>query len=124
MARIYLGILIVTILGLTYWKYTDMVSKIDQLKEEKIVLTIQLSEQENTIDTMEKKKELQDKTTKNLQESISTISKEKDAYLSILRRHDLTKLAAAKPGMIEKRVNNGIRILFKELENETNPANY
>ena len=37
-------------------------------------------------------------------------------YLDIFRRHNLTKLAAAKPGLIEKRVNKGTKEVFDAIE--------
>ena len=44
---------------------------------------------------------------------------ERDRYLDIFRRHDLSKLAAAKPGLIEPRVNNATKEVFDSLENDS-----
>lgn len=41
---------------------------------------------------------------------------EMDDYLSIFRRHDLTKLARLRPGMIEPRINNGTSEVFRTIE--------
>ena len=37
------------------------------------------------------------------------IEQEMNGYLDIFRRHNLNKLAIAKPGLIEKRVNDGTK---------------
>ena len=37
-------------------------------------------------------------------------------YLDIFKRHNLSKLAAAKPGLIEPRVNNGTKDVFDSIE--------
>ena len=40
-------------------------------------------------------------------------------YLDIFKRHNLTKLAAAKPGLIETRVNNGTKEVFEGIEQDS-----
>ena len=42
-----------------------------------------------------------------------------DDYLSIFKRHDLTKLARVKPGLIEPRINNGTKKVFESIENDS-----
>jgi hypothetical protein len=39
-----------------------------------------------------------------------------------LNNHDLTKLSAKKPGLIEKRINNATAKIFQELEDITNTS--
>ncbi|MDB4726390.1 hypothetical protein OAF54_03045, partial [bacterium] len=43
--------------------------------------------------------------------------REMNRYLGIFARHNLTKLAAAKPGLIETRVNRGTKDVFDSIEN-------
>ena len=40
-------------------------------------------------------------------------------YLDIFKRHNLSKLAIAKPGMIETRVNKGTKDVFDSIEKDT-----
>ena len=40
-------------------------------------------------------------------------------YLDIFKRHNLTKLAAAKPGLIEPRVNKGTKDVFDSIEEDS-----
>ena len=44
---------------------------------------------------------------------------EMDDYLSIFKRHNLTKLARAKPGLIEPRINNGTQKVFRAIEQDS-----
>jgi hypothetical protein len=41
---------------------------------------------------------------------------EMDDYLSIFKRHDMTRLARAKPGLIEPRINKGTKAVFRSIE--------
>ena len=43
----------------------------------------------------------------------------KDELTKKLNEHNLTKLSTAKPGLIEKRVNDATTKIFKELEDIT-----
>ena len=47
------------------------------------------------------------------------MQEEMDDYLSIFKRHDLTKLARVKPGLIEPRINNGTKKVFEQIEKDS-----
>ena len=47
------------------------------------------------------------------------IEGEMSRYLDIFSRHNLTKLATAKPGLIEKRANNATKQVFESIENDS-----
>ena len=47
------------------------------------------------------------------------IEQEMNQYLDIFRRHNLNQLAIAKPGMIEKRINDGTQQVFESIENDS-----
>ena len=51
-----------------------------------------------------------------LTEKNNAMQAEMDDYLSIFKRHNLTKLARAKPGLIEPRINNGTKDVFRAIE--------
>jgi hypothetical protein len=44
---------------------------------------------------------------------------EMDDYLSIFKRHNLTKLARVKPGLIEPRINKGTKAVFEAIEKDS-----
>ena len=47
------------------------------------------------------------------------LQKDKDNAMKIFKDHNLTRLARAKPGMIETRANKKTASVFRELENDT-----
>jgi hypothetical protein len=51
-----------------------------------------------------------------LTEKTNALQAEMDDYLSIFKRHDLTRLARAKPGLIEPRINKGTKEVFRAIE--------
>ena len=67
-----------------------------------------------------------EKAENNLQVQLKAVSElsaknnemqaEMDDYLSIFKRHDLTRLARAKPGLIEPRINNGTAQVFRDID--------
>ena len=54
-----------------------------------------------------------------LQSKNQAIEAEMSRYLDIFKRHNLSKLAAAKPGLIETRVNNGTKEVFESIEQDS-----
>lgn len=55
----------------------------------------------------------------NLTVRNNELQKEKDRYLRIFKDHNLTRLARAKPGLIENRINKGTSEVFRQVENDT-----
>ena len=54
-----------------------------------------------------------------LQGKLNEAEKYKNDLISKLQKHDLTRLSHQKPGMIEKRINNGTQKVFDSLESLT-----
>ena len=89
------------------------------LKENQIQL-------ESAVSTAQASLEEEKKNAVKTQAAMNTLSlrnnelnREKQNYLKVFKDHNLTRLARAKPGMIEKRANNKTAIVFRELENDT-----
>ena len=51
-----------------------------------------------------------------LQKKSQEAQLEMNRYLDIFKRHNLTKLAAAKPGLLEPKINNGTKNVFDSIE--------
>ena len=78
---------------------------------------------------LEREKEALRKSQENLQTQLKAVGEltqkataltaERDEYVGIFRRHDLTKLARAKPGLIEPRINKGTADVFRSIENDS-----
>lgn len=78
--------------------------------------------QEEQINTIESLQDNLDTTTRNLNQLVernNEIESEMNRYLDIFARHDLSRLAAAKPGLIEIRINKGTQDVFNTIENDT-----
>ena len=74
------------------------------------------AEQKNTIQKLQDNLELQTNALRAQTQRSQEIQSEMNRYLDIFRRHNLSKLAAARPGLIQPRVNNGTKEVFDALE--------
>lgn len=114
MYQFFIGIIIVLGLG-SYWLYDQNVT----LKENNVKLEFAVEEQRAAFDAMKESYEKQGESLRQLSEANARIEAEKDQYLDIFRRHNLDKLALAKPGLIETRVNKGTKGVLEDLENDS-----
>ena len=109
-------IAIILVLGLSsWWLYNEN----ETLKGNNLKLEAAVEEQKQTIEVMKESYEKQGKALNNLTRKNAQIEAEKDKYLDIFRRHDLNKLAIAKPGLIEIRSNKATKEIFETIENDT-----
>ena len=85
--------------------------------EEKLIA----AEEQNrkAIETMKQDIEKQREAFTNLSTQHVQLTKERDEYMSVFRKHDLTKLARRKPGLIEPRINNGTAQVFRQVEQDS-----
>ena len=107
-----------------YVWYQDTMDRYEVLAAEKAALDLKSQQQEQAFkaltESYEKQRVANDALTRKNQE----IQQETQAYLQIFKKHDLTKLARAKPGLIETRANNATDKIFKVIEDETEPQDY
>ena len=114
MSKVFLGIIGVMCLIIFFlWNENSRLSQLNQAFE------IRNQEQIATIETMQNDFAVQSQGLLNLQNKNQEIQAEMNRYLDIFKRHDLTKLAAAKPGLIEPRVNNGTKEVFNSIEEDS-----
>lgn len=103
-----------------YLYYTQTQAELIELREYNMALELKTQTQDETIDKMNSQYQLQAQALMDLTSKNAEIIAERDRYLDIFRRHDLSKLAAAKPGLIEPRVNNATKEVFDSLESDSN----
>ena len=111
MQNVLIGIILV--LGLSsYWLYKEnsTLSANNQLLEGAVVT------QKEAINNLQNDFVLQTNSLLQLQSKNQAIQAEMSRYLDVFKRHDLTKLAAAKPGLVEPRVNKGTKDVFNSIE--------
>ena len=99
---------------------------IAQLEKNNVVLKENTSKLETALETETASREQAEKNLKvqleavgKLTEANTAMQEEMDDYLSIFKRHDLTKLARVKPGLIEPRINNGTKKVFEQIEKDS-----
>ena len=111
MQQILIGIIIVLGLG-SYWLYNENIT----LKSNNQVLEGAVETQKETITTLQNDFASQAKGLLEIQSKNQKIESEMNRYLDIFKRHDLTKLAAAKPDLLEIKVNKGTKNVFESIE--------
>lgn len=121
MAQIKLIFFIIMLLGAGggYWYLQNLKAENETLKANNIKLEIAVEQQQQAMEQMKKSFETQGKALQNLTRQNAQIERERNQYLEIFRKHNLDQLAVAKPGMIELRINNGTKQVFKDIENDT-----
>jgi len=111
MNQLLIGVIIVLSLGSYYLYNQNQVLQANNAQLETAVAT-----QEQAIATMQTDFALQTTQLNDLQKKSQEAQKEMNRYLDIFKRHNLTKLAAAKPGLLEPRINNGTKDVFDSIE--------
>lgn len=114
MNQMLIGIILVLGLGSYYLYNQNQVLSANNLALEGAIV-----EQQAAMDAMKESFEKQGKSLQNMMRKNAQIEQEMNQYLDIFRRHNLNQLAVAKPGMIEKRVNNATKQVFESIENDS-----
>ena len=102
-----------------YYYYKDTQSRIQTLTENNAKIMAAKAAQDNTINTLIADREKFDELNKELQTKLDKANDYKNTLIDKLRKHDLAKLSMKKPGLVEKRINNGTKKLFRSLERLT-----
>ena len=91
----------------------------ENLKAENVAYELRDSEQDAAINQLQGDLELQGNSLVAMTQKNAEIEGEMNRYLNIFKRHNLTKLAAAKPGLIEPRVNKATKEVFDGIEEDS-----
>ena len=123
MLKIYILIVVVGLVGGVvyggYYYYKDTQSRIQTLTENNSKLEIATQQQEQTINTLVEDAKKFAELNNELQVKLDKANQYKDVLIDKLRKHDLANLSMKKPGLVEKRINNGTKKLFRSLESLT-----
>ena len=123
MLKIYILVAVVGLVGGVvyggYYYYKDTQSRIQILTENNSKLEVAHQQQTQTINTLIADREKFEELNKELQVKLDKANQYKDVLIDKLRKHDLAKLSLKKPGLVEKKINNGTKKLFRSLENLT-----
>ena len=111
MSKILLGVVGILLLACSflYWQNSRL-AEINQAFE------LRDKEQKAAIESLQNDFKLQTEGLLELQSKTQQYEAEMQRYLDVFKRHDLSKLAFAKPGLIEPRVNKGTKNVFESIE--------
>lgn len=115
MSKILIGIIVIMGLG-GYFLYNKNI----ELQRLNTAYEVRDAEQKATILAIKTQMETNQKALQGLQIENQRYEAEMSEYLDIFRRHNLAKLASAKPGMIETRVNDRTKEVFDAIEADSN----
>ena len=111
MSKILLGVVGILFMACSflYWQNSRL-AEINQAFE------LRDKEQKAAIESLQNDFKLQTEGLLELQSKTQQYEAEMQRYLDVFKRHDLSKLAFAKPGLIEPRVNKGTKDVFESIE--------
>lgn len=100
-----------------YYDYSQEQMHILKSNNEKLELVIE--EKDAEMERIQANMKVQQEALNDMTLRTQEIQAEMNRYLDIFKRHNLTKLAAAKPGLIESRVNKGTKNVFDSIESDS-----
>ena len=123
MLKIYILIVVLGLVGGVvyggWYYYKDTQARIATLTENSAKLEIAAQTQKQTIDTLVADAKKYEKLNSELHIKLDKANDYKNTLLGKLRKHNLTKLSAQKPTLIEKRINNASKKLLESFESLT-----
>ena len=123
MLKIYVAIGILAFMASAAWGakyyYDTTQNKIAQLQENNVKLETAVASKDLVIDEMKATAEELEAINNQLALDLTAAEEYTDGLRKKLQEHDLTRLSLKKPGMIEKRVNDGTKNILSELESIT-----
>ena len=123
MLKIYMLIFVLAIIGGVgygaYAYYQDTQQRIATLQQNNAKLETVAKQNETTINSLQESQEKFATLNNELQTKLNLALTYGDDLRKKLHKHDLTRLSIKKPGLIEKRINDGTNKLFDSIESIT-----
>ena len=119
MQYIFIIALLGSLGGLGFKMYTDTMNRMQSLANEKAALEVQVQQATAALERQLEVMALQEESLAEMNERAAIVEAQMQDYLKIFKDHDLTRLARAKPGMIETRANKRTDEIFTVIENDT-----
>ena len=120
MLKVYMLVVVLGLVGGVvyggYYYYKDTQSRIQTLTENSAKLEQATKLQEKTIDTLVADAKKYEELNKELHTKLEKANEYRNTLIGKLRKHNLAKLSLQKPGLVEKKINNGTKKLFRSLE--------
>ena len=123
MLKIYMLIIVLGLVGGVvyggWYYYKDTQARIATLTENSAKLEIAASTQKQTINTLVSDAKKYEKLNSELHIKLESANDYKNTLLGKLRKHNLTRLSAQKPALIERKINNASKRLLESFESLT-----
>lgn len=125
MIKFYIAIVVMglvggAVYGAKYY-YDTTQNTIAALRENNVKLEVANETNQATINQLTNDARVAQEQNTQLQASLQAAEEYKDELVLKLQKHDLSRLSIRKPGLIERRINNGTQQVFDDLENLTRP---
>ena len=114
-----LAIALVMVSSAFYIYYVDSQDTILTLQENVAKLEVAVDIQKKTIEAMKADFARQAKLANDLQTSLSKVEEDKNKLANLLRKHNLEKILRDRPTEAEKKINNGTKRTFRQIEQDT-----
>jgi hypothetical protein len=114
-----IGTIVASLVGGAYVYVSWQSSEIQTLTKDNVRLTEVAERNASAVRSMKAQVAKQRVENKELEAALNKSEETREEMLRIFRDHDLTNLATQKPGLIEKRINDGTRKAFDDLESIT-----
>ena len=123
MLKVYILIVVIGLVGGVvyggWYYYKDTQARIQILTENSIKLETATKLQKSTIDTLVADAKKYEELNRKLDIELRKAHDYKNNLIAKLRKHDLVRLSQQKPGLVEKKINNGTKKLFESFESIT-----
>ena len=119
MSKLLIGIIVAMGLsGIMYYQFSVVPMKNKLEEQTKVILAQDLRDQEQkaTIEAIQNNLQQTTQALSGLQVKNQQYESQMAEYLDIFRRHNIAKLASAKPGMVQLRANNRTKEAFDAIE--------
>ena len=121
---IILGGLLVVTVAASAWYIDYQADQITTLKGNQIVLETEIQKQNESIERYLKQQKKQQVQLDQLESEKRAAMEDVNRLRKTFAKHDLDKLALAKPGLIENRINKASARVMATLEEITNPNQF
>ena len=123
MLKVYILIVVLGLVGGVvyggWYYYKDTQARIATLTENSAKLEVAAQTQKQTIDTLVADAKKYEKLNSELHIKLDKATDYKNTLLGKLRKHNLTRLSAQNPALIEKKINNASKRLLESFESLT-----
>ena len=117
------GLLVITVAG-SAWDIDYQADQITTLKGNQIVLETEIQKQNESIERYLEQQKNQQVQLDQLESEKRAAMEDVNKLRKTFAKHDLDRLALAKPGLIQNRINKASARVMATLEEITNPTQF